>query len=40
MKTIKTELKGYIADRLQDYDTETINQLTEDNEGGTMVKKS
>ena len=32
LKTIKTELKGYIADRLQDYDTETINQLTEDNE--------
>ena len=32
LETIKTELKEYIADRLQDYDTETINKLTEDNE--------
>tara|TARA_R100000008_G_scaffold51099_1_gene30658 strand:+ start:137 stop:571 length:435 start_codon:yes stop_codon:yes gene_type:complete len=31
-ETIKTELKEYIGDRLEDYDTETINKLIEDNE--------
>tara|TARA_R100001443_G_scaffold89813_1_gene96349 strand:- start:683 stop:1066 length:384 start_codon:yes stop_codon:yes gene_type:complete len=32
LQTIKTELKEYILDRVQDYDTETIAKLTRDNE--------